>query len=109
MLGAKDFQVDAARRSVSRQYILITPNAVTGDVEGFKDVKIHRSVTFLPTLHNNEFTDFLQSNRPSSAHTDLTSIYLVLFSSCQVNHRNGWNGFRRGRYAFEIKARRHVL
>ena len=84
----KLFQVDAARRSVSRQYILITPNAVTGDVEGFKDVKIHRSVAFLPTILNNESADLLQSNRPSSANTDLTSRYFLLFSSCQVNHSN---------------------
>ncbi|TPX09610.1 uncharacterized protein E0L32_009211 [Thyridium curvatum] len=34
--------VDAARRSVSRQYILITPNAITGSVATDKDVKIHR-------------------------------------------------------------------
>ncbi|KAK0386945.1 hypothetical protein NLU13_5258 [Sarocladium strictum] len=34
--------VDAARRSVSRQYILITPNAVEGRVRNDKDVKIIR-------------------------------------------------------------------
>ncbi|KOS17628.1 Structural maintenance of chromosomes protein 6 [Escovopsis weberi] len=34
--------VDAARRSVSRQYILITPNAIQGNVNLDKDVKIIR-------------------------------------------------------------------
>jgi chromosome segregation ATPase len=35
-------QVDAARRSVSRQYILITPNAIEGRARLDKDVKIIR-------------------------------------------------------------------
>ena len=37
-------QVDAARRSVSRQYILITPNAIEGRARLDKDVKIIRLV-----------------------------------------------------------------
>ena len=35
-------QVDAARRSVSRQYILITPNAIEGRAKVDRDVKIIR-------------------------------------------------------------------
>ncbi len=38
------WQVDAARRSVSRQYILITPNAIEGRARLDKDVKIIRYV-----------------------------------------------------------------
>jgi hypothetical protein len=34
--------VDVARRSVSRQYILITPNAIEGRARLDKDVKIIR-------------------------------------------------------------------
>lgn len=37
-------KVDAARRSVSRQYILITPNAIEGRARLDKDVKIIRLV-----------------------------------------------------------------
>ena len=37
-------QVDAARRSVSRQYILITQNAIEGRARLDKDVKIIRLV-----------------------------------------------------------------
>lgn len=36
------WQVDTARRSVSRQYILITPNAIEGRAKLDKDVKIIR-------------------------------------------------------------------
>jgi hypothetical protein len=39
-------KVDAARRSVSRQYILITPNAIEGRARLDKDVKIIRLVLF---------------------------------------------------------------
>ncbi|TLD15784.1 uncharacterized protein PgNI_00441 [Pyricularia grisea] len=35
-------KVSAARRSVSRQYIMITPNAIEGRAKVDKDVKIHR-------------------------------------------------------------------
>lgn len=35
-------QITAARRSVSRQYILITPNAIEGRASLSKDVKIIR-------------------------------------------------------------------
>lgn len=57
-------QVDAARRSVSRQYILITPNAIEGHAGLDKDVKIIRSVFRISQtsqsmrLHLNK-TDFL--------------------------------------------------
>ncbi|KAL6870237.1 P-loop containing nucleoside triphosphate hydrolase protein [Trichoderma novae-zelandiae] len=44
--------VDAARRSVSRQYILITPNAIEGRARLDKDVKIIRSV-FKSHQHHN--------------------------------------------------------
>lgn len=41
-VGANESKVDAARRSVSRQYILITPNAIEGRARLDKDVKIIR-------------------------------------------------------------------
>lgn len=42
-------QVDVARRSVSRQYILITPNAIEGRAKLDRDVKIIRCV-FCPSM-----------------------------------------------------------
>jgi len=43
-------QITAARRSVNRQYIFITPNAIEGRNQLDEDVKIIRYVTFRPTF-----------------------------------------------------------
>lgn len=47
MLTRTPSQITAARRSVSRQYIMITPNAIEGRATLDKDVKIIRCVVLL--------------------------------------------------------------
>lgn len=64
-------QISAARSSISRQYILITPNAIEGRASLDRDVKVTRYVgREIPSLYLlRETNKLLQIDRPSSKAT----------------------------------------